>query len=112
MQKMFCVFCLALAKAGSSSPARMAMMAITTRSSIKVNPSRRSFFAAEMHLVLGLGVFIRVRQLTEQRSFEPHVQAWRKISPTQPCRQLCVLTHTRHGFGRTTTESEFVADGA
>jgi len=76
-----------------------------------VNPSRRSFLAAEMDLVLGLGVFIRVRRLTKQLSFEPGVQAWRQISPTQPCRQLCVLTHTRHGFGRTTTEFEFAADG-
>jgi hypothetical protein len=33
-----CAFCLALASAGKSSAARMAMMAITTSSSIRVNP--------------------------------------------------------------------------
>ena len=38
MQPMPCAFCLALANAGSSMAARMAMMAMTTSSSIKVNP--------------------------------------------------------------------------
>ena len=36
--------CLALPKAGSSMPARMAMMAITTNSSIKVKPLKDLFF--------------------------------------------------------------------
>ena len=38
MQVMPFAFPLALAKAGKSIPAKMAMIAITTRSSIRVNP--------------------------------------------------------------------------
>jgi hypothetical protein len=38
---------LALVNAGNSSPANMAMMAITTRSSIKVNARRRASFLSQ-----------------------------------------------------------------
>src|SRR5258706_8229766 len=49
MQKMPWDLVLALAKAGKSMPARIAMMAITTSSSIKVNPRERN--AEEFRLV-------------------------------------------------------------
>ena len=38
IQEMDCAFCLALLSAGSSMAARMAMMAMTTSSSISVKP--------------------------------------------------------------------------
>ena len=40
MQEMPWAFCLALVSTGNSRAAKMAMMAITTRSSIKVKPRR------------------------------------------------------------------------
>ena len=40
MQRMPAAFALALAKAGSSIPAKMAMMAITTSNSMSVNAFR------------------------------------------------------------------------
>src|ERR1019366_6190436 len=40
MHRVCMVFCLALVRAGSSSAARMAMMAMTTNNSIRVNPRR------------------------------------------------------------------------
>jgi uncharacterized membrane protein len=45
MQKVFCAAILAFAKAGNSMAARMAMMAMTTNSSIKVNPFFRFGFS-------------------------------------------------------------------
>jgi hypothetical protein len=41
VQVVLCAWSLALAKAGNSIAARIAMMAITTKSSISVNPSDR-----------------------------------------------------------------------
>ena len=45
MQAIPVAFSFALVRAGSSKAARMAMMAITTRSSIKVNPLCEAFFS-------------------------------------------------------------------
>ena len=41
MQLVCLAFCFALLKAGNSMAAKMAIMAITTKSSIKVNPLAR-----------------------------------------------------------------------
>jgi hypothetical protein len=44
MQEMPCAFCLALANAGNRRAAKMAMMAITTSSSMSVNARLDSAF--------------------------------------------------------------------
>ena len=41
MQEVRCAFCFALAKAGNNMAAKIAMMAMTTNSSINVNPDRK-----------------------------------------------------------------------
>ena len=46
MHTVWTPFCLALANAGSNRLARIAMMAITTSSSIRVNPCRLDVFMA------------------------------------------------------------------
>src|SRR5665213_1844080 len=55
---MPCAFCLALDKAGSSIAARIAMMAMTTSNSIKVNPRRHPepevLFAGKFEIFIGL----------------------------------------------------------
>src|SRR5206468_12813442 len=51
LQKAHVAFNLALDKAGNSMAARMAMMAITTSSSIRVKPSRRVSFLSGTHPV-------------------------------------------------------------
>src|SRR5258707_8647668 len=43
-QAICCAFCLALARAGNNIAAKMAMMAITTSSSIKVKPLACGFW--------------------------------------------------------------------
>ncbi len=58
MHWMPCAFCLALAKAGSSIAAKIAIMAMTTSNSIKVNPSRPAgqelFFAGKFEVFISL----------------------------------------------------------
>jgi hypothetical protein len=46
MQDAACAFALAFAKAGNSIAAKMAMMAITTNSSISVNAVEQHFFVS------------------------------------------------------------------
>jgi hypothetical protein len=46
MQDAVCALALALAKAGNSIAAKMAMMAITTNSSISVNAVEQQFFVS------------------------------------------------------------------
>ena len=61
LQEMACALPLALAKAGNSMAARIAMMAITTRSSIKVKPA--------VHLVdkaMGAQIELRFFTLTKK----------------------------------------------
>src|SRR5947207_1916552 len=58
MQAMPCALVLDLAKAGNSSPARIAMIAITTSSSIKVNPLLRVWLEPMPQLYCGLAMFI------------------------------------------------------
>src|ERR1041385_4814874 len=50
---------LAFARAGSSRPARMAMIEITTRSSIKVNPERRRTFNPALLRSINADSFIK-----------------------------------------------------
>src|SRR6266540_3741624 len=52
-------FCLALLKAGRSMPARIAMMAITTKSSINVKPLTRDLRAVWPRIHCCLKSFIR-----------------------------------------------------
>ena len=55
MQLASCAFCLAFARAGKSIVARMAMMAMTTSDSIKVNARRKwsfDFIQFEKHNTL------------------------------------------------------------
>jgi hypothetical protein len=58
---------LALAKAGKSMPAKIAMMAITTSNSISVNPFEYGYF-----------VFILKKAVKERYS---HDQAWQALFP-------------------------------
>ena len=58
MQEMPCAFALALVKAGSNIAARMAMIAITTRSSIKVKPG--AFFGVLVVLVVSLRIHVQL----------------------------------------------------
>src|SRR5205823_10375759 len=61
MQPMPCALVLALAKAGNNIPARMAMMAITTSSSIKVKPPPRTVSRGRRHDSRFFEVCIRSR---------------------------------------------------
>src|SRR6185295_2603533 len=81
MHMMACVFDLALARAGSNRPARIAMMAITTRSSIRVKAFRQKRRFA-----------LNVRRLfacisSQGLGFEAY-------SREKNARQVCVWAHT------------------
>jgi hypothetical protein len=68
MQAVCQAFCLALLKAGSNNAAKMAIMAITTKSSIKVKPSAhgRCFVAARFFM-------IRIKLKFGQSGSRPHL---------------------------------------
>src|SRR5437660_10286390 len=69
-------WCLAWARAGSSNPARIAITAATTRSSIKLNPRRESF----RHDCLGMLVLVSYLRLSTRGAmliFLPKGQNWR-----------------------------------
>src|SRR2546423_10872632 len=65
MQLVILALLFALASAGKSSPARMAIIAMTTRSSINVNPVFRARWLVRI-LIVGFGK--RVANLRRQRN--------------------------------------------
>src|SRR5258707_13199148 len=63
-QEMPCALVLALDKAGNNNPARMAMMAMTTSNSIRVNPrSALNVLIVSLRLVLIVSFWIITRPL-------------------------------------------------
>src|SRR5688500_5994878 len=90
MQVVPLVLLLALDKAGRSMPARIAMMAMTTRSSISVNPLRRDGFGMVFKLVITcLG-----KRLST--GFSGHCQCYGHIRGGQ----LCVWSHRTRWLGK------------
>src|SRR5688572_11163382 len=94
MHRMPCAFVLDLAKAGSNKPAKMAIMAITTRSSIKVNPGRPDVIRFGVR-ILGLGlcclIWLTVSLGTGETTRHPRLGAFQG--------QLCVCMHSSPVLG-------------
>src|SRR5256885_15404206 len=89
MHKIPCALVLALAKAGNSNPARIAMIAMTTNNSISVKPWRR--MVSDDQRLFDFGVAIELNTFLSK----PHERFGRCAESKLPglFSQLCVLVH-------------------
>src|SRR6188474_3223422 len=100
MQAIPVAFCLALASAGKSIPARMAMIAMTTSNSIKVKAERLRRFNLSI-LILWVDGEIGAEPRCRQWSFASHRgMSPRCVRAAAPVRNGCPDARPKHQFDK------------